>query len=148
VPRSSTTWIKGQSGNPKGSTKGFEKKHTRLIRQIVERSSPKIVENIAKDAEAGDREAQALFMRHLLPPRPRPIETPLSLAKPQSAKQAVEQIAFVMSSLARGGIGMDEAKAIIDALHVYLSALPTSDLEIKFRELGLIMLQRRQEPPA
>jgi hypothetical protein len=53
----------------------------------------------------------------------------------------------LMSSLARGNIGMDEAKAIIDALHVYLSALPTSDLEIKFRELGLIMLQRRQETP-
>jgi hypothetical protein len=146
MARTRTSWRKGQSGNAAGMPRGTERKVTKIIRQLSERAAPTIVAGIINDAEAGDANARALYTKYLLPAKPRYSPTPIKLRAPTSGDEALRQIALVAGALARGQVDMDSAHLVLEALKAYLAGIPTVDLETKFRELGLLMIERRELP--
>ena len=146
MARSRTSWARGRSGNPAGMPRGTERKVTRLVRKLSEQATPEIVEGIIKDALAGDAQARALFLKYLAPALPRPTPTPIKLTAPKSGEEALAQIAQLAGGLARGELDLEASRLVIDSLHTYLVGTPIGDLEAKFRELGLLMLERQGKP--
>jgi hypothetical protein len=147
MARSRTTWVKGQSANPAGQPKGTERKITRIVRQLSERATPEITEGIIRDALAGDAQARALFVKYLMPAKPKYIPTPIKLPVPATGEEALRQVALIIAEIAGGRLDLDAGYVVLEGLRAYLAGTPTAELEAKFREFGLLMLRQERKPP-
>jgi hypothetical protein len=147
MARTKTSWVKGQSGNTAGMPRGTERKVTRIVRQLSERATPEIAEGIIRDALQGDAQARALFVKYLMPAKPKYIPTPIKLPVASSGAQALEQIALLIAGLAGGRIDLEAGHLVLEGLRAYLAGVPTAELEAKFREFRLLMLQWQDKKP-
>ena len=110
----------GQSGNPAGMKPGTLHRLTREARRIAGKDGPTIIEKVAADAQAGDRAAQTLFLRFLLP-RAQIINglEPFNLPKLDSASDVPAAIRSVIDAMAAGSLTPADATSIVAGLEAY-----------------------------
>lgn len=107
-------FVKGQSGNPKGRTKGVPSKATRL-RALIETHAESLVAKAVALAEQGDTTALRLCLERLIPA----LKTegkPVTLHTLHTAGTLTEQGRAVFVALGEGGVTPDEAASLLHSI--------------------------------
>jgi hypothetical protein len=105
-------WEKGQSGNPAGRPVGSKNAQTDL-REALEAHGKAILDQLVEKAKAGDQTTARFLLKRLLPgARSAPIQVPIQLEG-----TAVEQAEQVKNALAESRLTLEEAQALLAAIH-------------------------------
>lgn len=109
----------GKSGNDRGRPKGSRNKVTLAAEQLLDGEAEALTRTAIDRAKAGDSTALRLCMERILPPRrDRFVEVDLPPLK--SLNDAPEVIAAILSAVAVGQLGIDEATELANLVEVYV----------------------------
>jgi hypothetical protein len=129
---------RGVSGNPAGAAKGKPHKRAALIRALINDNAADILRKVIEQAKAGDSQAQATFLKLL--PKHRFVAAPVDMPAPQSASEAMEQIAMLTSMAARGDLDLGSLEV--------LSRTLTMAIDTRLTEIEEILEEREAERDA
>ena len=125
---------RGQSGNPEGRPKGSRNKVTIAIDALLDGEAEKLTRKCIERAMEGDSVALRLCMERICPPRKdRPVT--FEVPKMQTASDAVDVMASVLSALAVGNLTPSEAGVISGLVETYRKTIETSHLEARIQDL-------------
>ena len=117
-------FMKGQSGNPQGKTKGVKNGSTRL-RQLIADDIPEILAVLRNAALSGDVQAANVLLSRALPAlRPEAVSVEV-VATGDSLSERAEAIA---SAAMTGEIPIDAATALMQTLATQAKVLETDEL--------------------
>lgn len=122
------TFIKGQSGNPKGRPRGIIDKRQRMQKALGE-GADALIAVIKARALDGDMQAAGLVLSRLVPTMKADgalIQFEFDATLP-IAKQAEQ----VLAAIADGKLSAESGKAIIDAIHQLGDIRATEELEAR-----------------
>ena len=125
---------RGQSGNPKGRPKGSRNKTSIAVDALLDGEAENLTRKCIERAIGGDSVALRLCMERICPPRKdRPVifEAP----KMQTASDAVNVMASVLSALADGNLTPSEAGVISGLVETYRKTIETSNLEARIQDI-------------
>lgn len=130
----STTWKRGQSGNPKGKPAGTRNKATLAVLALMETGAEEITKAVVAQAKAGDLTAARMVLDRLAPPAK---ERPVSLALPDVSTaegiNAAQQ--SILQAVAVGDLMPGEATALAGIVETRRKALETLELERRIAAL-------------
>ena len=108
-------FVKGQSGNPKGKTKGVRNRATLAAEALLDGEAEALTRKCIELAMAGDPFALKLCLERLVPPRK---ERPLSFALPpiENGEDTNKAIGGVLAALAQGLVSLSEAREAIELI--------------------------------
>jgi Family of unknown function (DUF5681) len=110
MPKSSTSFKKGQSGNPTGKQPGTTSRAR--FRKLVDTDLPGIVQTLVTNAKAGDTQAAKVLLDRLIPAL-KPTTDALSLKSTGTLAERGEAIITAMTS---GKVTPDQAKSAMDVI--------------------------------
>lgn len=110
MPRSSTSFKKGQSGNPSGKQPGTTSRAR--FRKLVDTDLPGIVQTLVTNAKAGDTHAAKVLLDRLIPAL-KPTTDALSLKSTGTLAERGEAIIAAMTS---GKVSPDQASIAMNTL--------------------------------
>lgn len=110
MPKSSTSFKKGQSGNPTGKQPGTTSRAR--FRKLVDTDLPGIVQTLVTNAKAGDTQAAKVLLDRLIPAL-KPTADSMSL---KVSGTLTEQGAAIVAAMASGKVTPDQAKSAMDVI--------------------------------
>lgn len=132
MAKSSTTWKKGQTGNPGGKKKGTGK--VSQLRALLDPHAEDLV-NKAKDmALGGDMTALRLCLERLVPPI-KIKDEPVTVEGLDGSKSLVEQGQAIINALAKGGVTPSEAATLMQSVSNQARILEIDELERRITTL-------------
>jgi hypothetical protein len=124
----------GQSGNPKGKTKGTLHKATRAALELLEGDLEAITQVCIDKAKAGDHLAVKLILDKLLPnQRERSIN--LKVPRVKGAQDLPQALEAIMQAVAAGELTPGEGQALTAMLEGYRKGLEFTTIEARLRAL-------------
>jgi hypothetical protein len=123
-------WAKGESGNPRGRTRGSSTWQTKMRRQITD-MVPDIIGALRVQAAAGDTTAARLLLERALPPL-RAVDLPVTLPLGQDLAAAAEA---VQGALGAGAITPDQGQALAGVLASLAKIKETHELTRRIEAL-------------
>jgi hypothetical protein len=124
---------KGKPRHPKaGRRKGTPNRGTERAKRLISAGDDnKIIGRTIAEAKAGNIAAQAIYYRFLRPPPPRPkfIAAPVELPQVVTAKEAVAQIAAIVTRVGSGDLDLEGSQALIEGLKAFVAAHSAIELE-------------------
>ena len=130
----STTWKRGQSGNPKGKPAGARNKATLAVLALMETGAEEITKAVVAQAKAGDLAAARMILDRLAPPAK---ERPVNLALPDTGTaegvDAAQQA--ILRAVAVGDLLPGEGTALAGIVEARRKALETLELEHRITAL-------------
>jgi hypothetical protein len=122
MPRSSTTFKPGRSGNVKGRPKGIIDKRLRLNKSLMA-DGDALLEVTKAAALSGDMTAMSLLLPRMMPTL-KAEGTPIRFAL-DASQTTSKQIESVVQAMADGQITVDEAKQIAEMIRLLAEARAT-----------------------
>ncbi len=130
----STTWKRGQSGNPKGKPAGTRNKATLAVLALMESGAEEVTKAVVAQAKAGDLAAARMVLDRLAPPaRERPVNLALPDTGTAEGINAAQQA--ILQSVAVGDLLPGEATALAGIVESRRRALETLVLEMRIAAL-------------
>ena len=124
----------GQSGNPAGRPPGARNKATLAIETMLDGEAEVITRKAIELAKDGDSAAIRLCLARLCPPqkdRPAPFDMP----KMETAADAVQVSAAIVTAVAVGELTPREAADLTKVVENFAKTLQIYDLETRLRKL-------------
>jgi hypothetical protein len=129
-----TKFKPGQSGNPKGRTKGSRNRITLAMEALLDGESEALTRKAIELGLEGDLTALRLCLDRILPPRKdRPIE--FEMPAITSIEDAPKAMAAITTAVARGEITATEAVDVSKLVETYVRSVEASDLEKRLRAI-------------
>jgi hypothetical protein len=134
IQQESTRFKPGQSGNPKGRTKGSRNQMTMAMEALLDGESAALTRKAVELALGGDIAALRLCLDRVLPPRK---DRPINFEMPAIAtiEDAPAAMAAITSAVAGGEITAVEASDVARLVETYVRAVEASDLEKRLRAI-------------
>jgi hypothetical protein len=125
---------KGQSGNPAGKPKGARHKTTLLAEKLMQDDAENIVNAVLAAARGGDMAAARIVLDRIAPARR---DNPVSFDLPriESAADAANAMAGILTAVAGGEITPAEAGEVAKLLDAYTRTLEATEFEKRLRAL-------------
>jgi hypothetical protein len=129
-----TKFKPGQSGNPKGRTKGSRNQMTLAMEALLDGESEALTRKAIDLALGGDITALRLCLDRVLPPRK---DRPINFEMPAIAtiEDAPAAMAAITSAVANGDITVTEAADVSRLVETYVRSVEASDLEKRLRAI-------------
>jgi len=105
-------WSAGESGNPKGRTKGTGE--VSKLRASISEHLPEIIEQLVSKAKEGDSQAARLLLERVLPPM-KAVESMVMLDLPADAG-LTEQGQAIVQAVAAGSLAPAQGAALLSGL--------------------------------
>jgi hypothetical protein len=134
-------FTKGSRHNPGGKPKGARHRATQAVEALLFGNVEAIARTLVKAGKAGEAWAVKAALVGMLPTRSKRIDQPLDLKAPSSSQEAVAQIAWLVSAVARGEVDIDAGQALIQGLQSYVGGCAIGEIERKAVE-GLAAIER------
>lgn len=126
MARSSTSFAKGNSGNPGG--KAIGKTSRARFRALVDVSLPEIVKKLVDAAKNGDMQAARIIIDRCVPALKSTTDT-LSIPTAGTLAERGERI---ITAMGKGECSPDQAKAALDVLQGQSKLIEQSELAARF----------------
>lgn len=133
MARTSTTFQRGQSGNPAGKPKGAKDKRTEL-RELLKPHAGKPVKKVVDLALAGDVTALRICIDRLIPPV-REDRLSISLPAVSDVAGCSSAQARIMEAVASGELLPSEGEALSGLVEHQRRGLESSDHEARMRAI-------------
>ncbi len=131
MPRTSTTWRKGVSGNPNGRPLGSKDRRT-LYREHLAAHVPELVQLLLGAARTGDVTAARTLLEQAMPrTKPRAEVVPVDLGE----GRLTERVERVLRHLADGALNVEEAASLIGSLSAMTRIVEAEQLEERIAAL-------------
>jgi hypothetical protein len=114
-----------------------------MLETIMKDNAKSLADVMVREGKAGQGWAVRLALAPLLPAKVKKIDEPIDLPPPTSTQEATEKIAHLASLIASGGIDVDIAQVLIDALRSYIAGQAVAELERRAGE-GYGTIERLQ----
>lgn len=119
---------KGQSGNPKGKTKGTKNKATRIVESLMQNELDSICQKLLELAVDGNIQAIKLVLDRILPPKAsRSVE--IAIPKIENAKDALQAISMVIHAVGEGELTPSEGEAITKIIQSFTQSLQSYEFD-------------------
>ena len=127
-------WLKGVSGNPKGTKTGSRHRVTQAAENVLNGESEALSRKLIERALAGDVNALRICMDRILPPRKdRTIAMKLrGIKRPSDLIKIMHQIT---QAVAKGGISPQEGSQLSNMVEVQRRTLETGDVAKRLEAL-------------
>lgn len=125
---------KGQSGNPKGKSKGTKNKATLIAQKLLEGDLENICRHLIQEALSGNIQAIKMVLDRILPSR-RDCPIVIDLPVLQTTKDALHAMSLISKSVAVGDISPSEGEALSRIIDGYVKAVETHDFENRLSTL-------------
>jgi hypothetical protein len=129
-----TRFRKGQSGNPKGKTKGTKNKATLAAEMLLEGELEGICRRLIEEALEGNIQAIKLVLDRILPPKKSPTIA-LELPELKNSADALKTMAVITQAVGNGEISPAEGETLSGIVGTYVKALEASDFEMRLKSL-------------
>lgn len=130
MPRSSTSFKKGQSGNPAGKQPGATSRAR--FRKLVDTDLPGIVQTLVANAKAGDTQAAKVLADRLVPAL-KPTSDSMSL---KVSGTLTEQGAAIVAAMTSGKVTPDQAKSAMDVILAQSHLIDQADIITQLNEFS------------
>jgi Family of unknown function (DUF5681) len=128
------TFVKGQSGNPKGPPPGTRHKATRLAEQLLDGQVEALTQKCVEMALGGDGMAMRICLERILPARKsRPVT--FDLPQIETAADVTGALGTIAKAMATGELTPDEAGAVAGVIEAKRRAIETVEHEERLRKL-------------
>lgn len=129
-----TKFKKGQSGNPKGKSKGTKNKATLAAEILLEGELEAICRKLIEQAQEGNIQAIKLVLDRILPPKRNPTIS-LELPKLKTSHDALEAITAITQAVGNGDVSPQEGETLSKIIDVYVKALEAHEFERRLNVL-------------
>jgi hypothetical protein len=131
---SSTSFVKGQTGNPAGKRRGSRHKTTLAMDALLEGDAEKLTRRAIDLALEGDTVALRLCLDRLSPVRKdRPIQ--FELPAIETVQDLVKATASVLEAVAAGDLTPSEAAELSKIIDAHIQAIKATDLAERLARL-------------
>ncbi len=134
MPKSITSFKKGQSGNPKGKKPGTRNRATMAAQALLDGEAEQIIRKCVELAKDGDTTALRLCLERLLPPRK---ERPVDVEVPpiEKPEDAVSAMTAITAAVARGDLTPGEAQSLAVVIEAHRKTVEVVDLDRRLTAL-------------
>jgi hypothetical protein len=132
--QASTKFQKGQSGNPKGKTRGTKNNATLAAEELLRGELNGICRRLIEEALEGNMQAIKLVLDRVLPARKNPT-VPISLPKLNSSSDALNALSVITDAVGTAEISPDEGEVLPRIVNSYVKALEVYDFEKRLTAL-------------
>ncbi|MFZ2220163.1 MAG: DUF5681 domain-containing protein [Rhodoferax sp.] len=133
MPRSSTSFKKGQSGNPAGKQPGTTSRAR--FRKLVDTDLPGIVQTLVANAKAGDTQAAKVLLDRLIPAL-KPTTDALSIKTTGTLAERGEALIEAMTS---GKVSPDQANIAMNTFTAQAKLVEQSELVQRIEQLEALI---------
>jgi Family of unknown function (DUF5681) len=127
-------WQKGQSGNPKGRTRGSRNKASILAETLLNGETDRLTRQCIDSALKGEPVALRLCMDRILPPcKSRPFR--FKLPALHTISDAQDALAALAAGTASGTILSDEAATLASIVASFVKTVEVSEIEARLTAL-------------
>ena len=128
MTKTSTSFKKGRSGNPKGKPRGAKNRATVAAQTLLDGEAETLTRKVIELAKAGDMTALRLCLERIVPPRR---ERPINLALPPltNAADGPEAMKAIVAAVTGGEIMPSEAQVLAGLVETYRRTIETEVLE-------------------
>lgn len=129
-----TTWLPGQSGNPKGKPVGARNKATMMVLNLMETGAEDITKAVIEAARGGDLSAARLVLERIAAPmRERPIFIDLPDTSTGAGINHAQQA--ILEAVGAGELLPGEGQVLAGIVEARRKAVETDDLEKRIAAL-------------
>ncbi len=132
MAKSSTSWKKGQTGNPGGKKKGTGK--VSQLRALLDPHAEDLVNKAKNMALEGDMTALRLCLERLVPPI-KIKDEPVTVEGLDGSKALVEQGQAIINALAKGEVTPSEAATLMQSVSSQTRIMEGDELERRITAL-------------
>jgi Family of unknown function (DUF5681) len=125
---------KGQSGNPKGKTKGTKNKTTLIAEALLKDEVENICRCLIQEALTGNIQAIKMVLDRVFPFR-REYPITIKLPKIQNSSDVLQAIGLITTAVGNGEISPSEGEALSRIIDVHVKAIEAHDYEKRLEKL-------------
>jgi hypothetical protein len=134
MAKTTTSWKRGQSGNPMGRPLGSRNKATVAAETLLDGEAEQLSRRAIDLAMAGDTTALRLCLERILPPRKdRPIH--VDIPPIETSADALKALANLVGAVAVGQLTPTEAQAVASLLETHRRTFEVEELEHRIEAL-------------
>ena len=134
VPKHTTKWPKGRSGNPGGRPAGSRNKVLVALDKIGEEAAGDVLQAVVSAARGGDLGAAGILLSRVWPARKgRPVT--FGIPRLETAGDVVGALTAVVQAVANGILTPDEGQAVATMLEMHRKAIDTTEIEARLAAL-------------
>ena len=132
------TFVKGQSGNPRGKLPGQRNKATEMAEELMRKSAEAIMRTVCEAAVAGDMAAARMVVDRLVPiRRGRPVKFDLPKG------DVVEVLTGVVAAVSNGDLSPDEGQSVAAIIEGKRRAIESAEFEERLSAVEKMLSERR-----
>lgn len=123
----STSFKKGQSGNPAGKRKGSRNRASRVLDELMDGEAEAITRTAIDQAKEGNPVALRLCMERIMPARK---DRPIAFALPpiEKTEDLTKATAALLAAVAQGDLTPSEAAELGKLVDAHVRAIEVTDL--------------------
>ena len=134
MAKTTTSWKRGQSGNPMGRPLGSRNKATVAAETLLDGEAEQLSRRAIDLAMAGDTTALRLCLERILPPRKdRPIH--VDIPPIETSADALKALANLVGAVTVGQLTPNEGQAVASLLETHRRTFEVEELEQRIEAL-------------